>query len=351
MSDPVTANEKQNLERAVAEGGAYEVIRKRLLDQAKLLGQQTTSLNQARLEEFGDTSMEVIGRVRVHTENNCIARDISLVDDKLLFGYNVFIGLKKETQVGDVFGLYKLIETENGFEIEPQPLAGSFLHEPVFVADFHELYAYYKDTRLSKLLVANQYLLATFQIGEKISDVKVFRWAIGNDGAAHYIDNRGERDIPAPPRHDFEWIPCDRDSFINGRFPHISILDEVFIDTINGALTIKVENNTQAGLGIYAEPVEDKNQSLADAGVHYAKVGSLILLKVLPYREKQWRYFVYNTKTKEVLRIDAIGEACQQLPEDHGLIFPGGYYLESGETKAFDEDIRGMQFERVVRSP
>ncbi len=71
---------------------------------------------------------------------------------------------------------------------------------------------------------------------------------------------------------------------------------------------------------------------------------------MLPYREKQWRYFVYNTKTKEVLRIDAIGEACQQLPEDHGLISPGGYYLESGEPKAFDEDIRGMQFERVVRS-
>ena len=352
MSDPITANEKQNLERAVAEGGAYEVIRQRLLDQAQLLGQQTTSLNQARLEEFGDTAaMEVIGRVRVHTENNCIARDISLVDDKLLFGYNVFIGLKKETQVGDVFGLYKLVETEDGFEIEPQPLADSFLHEPAFVADFHELYAYYKDTRLSKLLVANQYLLATFQIGEKVSDVKVFRWAIDNDGAARYIDNRGERDIPAPPRHDFEWIPCDRDSFINGRFPHISILDKVFIDTINGALTIKVENNTQAGLGIYAEPVEDKNQSLADASVHYAKVGNLILLKVLPYREKQWRYFVYNIKAKEVLRIDAIGEACQQLPEDHGLIFPGGYFLESGETKAFDEDIRGMQFERVVRSP
>ncbi|MCU7884372.1 MAG: DNA repair ATPase [Candidatus Thiodiazotropha sp. (ex Lucinoma annulata)] len=351
MSDIVTKDEKQNLERAVAEGGAYEVIRKRLLDQAEMLGKQATSLNEARLAEFGDTSMEVIGRVRVHTENNCIARDIALLDDSLLFGYNVFIGLKKETRVSDVFGLYQLLETADGLEIEPRPLHGSFLDESSFVADFKELYAYYKNTRFSKLLVANQYLLATFQIGEKVTDIKVFRWSIGNNGTVHYIDNRGERDIPAPPRYDFEWIPCDRENFITGRFPHISVLDEVFIDTINGSLTIKVENNTEAGLGIYEEPVDDKNQSLADASVQYAKVGSLIVLKVLPYREQDWRYFIFNTKTKAVIHSNAIGEACQQLPEDHGLIFPGGYYLESGEKKVFDEDNRGMQFEREVRSP
>ncbi|MCU7933426.1 MAG: DNA repair ATPase [Candidatus Thiodiazotropha sp. (ex Dulcina madagascariensis)] len=351
MSDTVMTDEKQNLERAVAEGGAYEVIRKRLLDQADLLGRQASSLNEARLAEFGDTAMEVIGRVRVHTENNCIARDIALVNDTLLFGYNVFIGLKKETRISDVFGLYRLIETDDGLEIEPLSMAGSFLDDPAFVADFKELYAYYKETRFSKLLIVNQTLLATFQIGNKISDVKVFRWAIGNDASVRYIDNRGERDIPAPPRYDFEWTACDRENFISGRFPHISILDEVFVDTINGSLTIKVENNTEAGLGIHDEPVDDDNQSLADATVEYAKVGRLILLKILPYREKQWRYFVFNSKTKAVLRIDAIGEACQQLPEDHGLIFPGGYYLESGENKAFDEDNRGMQFEREVKSP
>ena len=347
----VTTGETQNLERAVAEGGAYEIIRKRLIDQATLLGNQAASLNQARLEEFGDSSMEVIGRVRVHTENNCIARDIALVDHTLLFGYNVFIGLKKETRVSDVFGLYSLSETDAGFEIETRPLQGSFLDDPAFVDDFHELYAYYKDTRLSKLLVVNQTLLATFQIGEKISDVKVFRWAIGNDGSVSYVDNRGERDVPAPPSHDFTWTRCDRGNFVTGRFPHISILDEVFIDTIHGTLTIKIENNTEAGLGLYDEPVEDKNQSLADAAVDFAKVGSLIVLRVLPYREKQWRYFIFNPKTKQVMRRDAIGEACQQLPEDHGLIFPGGYYLESGESKAFNEEIIGMQFEREVRSP
>jgi MoxR-like ATPase len=351
MSEVVKTDEQQNLEQAVADGGAYEVIKKRLLDHAQALAKQAATLNEARLDEFGETSLEVIGRVRVHTENNCNARDIALINEQLLFGYNVFIGLKKETRVSDVFGLYRLHGSEDGFEIEALPLTDSFLDDPAFVADFQELYNYYRNTRLAKLLVINQYLLATFQIGERVSDVKVFRWAIANDGTIRYIDNRGERDAPAPPRYDFEWVQCDRENFISGRFPHISILDEVFIDTINGSLTVKVENNTEAGLGIYDEPVEDKNQSLADASVYYAKAGRLIVLRVLPYREQQWRYFIFNTKLKTVVRSDAIGEACHQLPEDHGLIYPSGYYLESGETKVFDEDHRGMQFERMVKSP
>ncbi|MET0027114.1 MAG: DNA repair ATPase [Candidatus Thiodiazotropha sp.] len=351
MTDAVESIENKELERAVAEGGAYEVIRKRLLEQAERLGVSATALNQARLEEFGASSLELIGRVRVHTENNCIARDIALLDNSLLFGYNVFIGLRKETQVGDVFGLYRLIVTDEGYEIEARPLAGTFLDDPGFMRDFQELYTYYKATRLSKLLVANQHLYATFQIGDKLSDIKVFRWSIANDGSVRYLDNRGERSLPVAPRYDFEWKVCDRESFIQGRHPHIGIHDEVFVDNLKGTLTFKIENNTENGLGIYEEAVEDKNQSLADAAVHYARLGGLIVIKVLPYREEQWRYFVFDTKLKRVSRIDAIGEACLQLPEDHGLIFPGGYYLESGEHKFFDEDIRGMQFERMVRSP
>jgi hypothetical protein len=80
-------------------------------------------------------------------------------------------------------------------------------------------------------------------------------------------------------------------------------------------------------------------------------LGSLVLLKVLPYREEQWRYLVYNGLTGKVERIDAIGQACVQLPEDHGIIFPGGYYLQSGEYKTFEQSMAGMRFKRAVRSP
>lgn len=353
MSDAQAISQTQDvLDRAVAEGGAYEVLQRRLQEQGRQLRQIADSLNQQRQEEFGSSRMEVIGRVRIRTENNCTARDIVQVGDCLLFGYNVFLGLKKETRVEDVFSLYRLSAQDEGYEAEQVALAGSFLAEPGFVNDFNELYTYYKNTHLLQLLVRDGKLLACFQIGDRVSDVRVFRWSISVDGKqVRYIDNRGERDISLPGRYDFEWQKTDREMVVSGRHPHVNILDSVFIETLGGNLTIKVENNTEDGLGIYREAVLDKTQSLDDAEIEYARLGSLILLKVLPYREEQWRYLVFNTLTRQVERIDAIGLACVQLPEDHGIILPGGYYLQNGEHKAFDQSMQGMRFKRAVRSP
>ena len=81
------------VENAVAEGGAYELIRKRLISQGRELEAHTRQLNDARLEEFGSAEMSILSNTRIRTENNCIARDIVQVGDLLLFGYNVFIGL------------------------------------------------------------------------------------------------------------------------------------------------------------------------------------------------------------------------------------------------------------------
>lgn len=340
------------VDKAVAEGGAYEVIRKRLLDQGQHLTQQVRALNDARLAEFGSSAMSVTARVRVRTENNCIPRDIVQAGDYLLFGYNVFIGLKKETKVEDVFSLFIKKQGESGIELEPVSLAGSFLADPSFVNDFDELYRYYKNTRIVELTVNNGKLLAGFQIGERLDDLRVFRWSLSPDGkTVTYIDNRGERDIQLPPAFDFEWLAATRENAVHGRHPHLNILDKVFVETIGGDLTIKIENNTEDGLGIYREPVEDKTQSLDDAAVFYAAVGNLILLKIRPYREETWRHLIYNSLTQQVLRIDQIGQSCVQLPEDHGIIFPGGYYLNTGEYKTFEEDSSAFRFKRMIRSP
>ncbi|MDX1695179.1 MAG: DNA repair ATPase, partial [Ketobacteraceae bacterium] len=147
------------------------------------------------------------------------------------------------------------------------------------------------------------------------------------------------------------WREADRELVVEGRHPHISILDTLFVDTIGGDLTIKVEDNTTTGEGIYREPVSDPNQSLDDADFFYASVGQLILLKIKPYQEEQWRYLVYNRLNQAVTRIDAIGQSCVQLPEDHGIVFPGGYYLQNGEYKTFDDDYRGLKFKRAIKSP
>lgn len=338
----------------VAKSGSYELLKKRLAAHGETLSDKTRNLNNARLAEFGQSEQSLVLRTRARTENNCVARDIVRIGDRLLFGYNVFIGLRKETSVEDVFAFYRLTEHEGSEELEALPLTDSFLEDSRFISDFRELYAYYKQASLLQLRVTHDKLLAAFQIGQKLHDLRVFRWSIERNGEVRYIDNRGERDIALPPSQDFEWTLTTREDQVSGRHPHVNILDTVFIETLGGDLTVKIENNTEAGLGIYSEPVEDKNQSLADAEISYVRLGLLILLRVRPYREQTVRYLVFNIRTQQVERIDAIGISCVQLPEDHGIIFPSGYYLQSGEYKRFDlprNAVDNLRFKRMIRSP
>jgi len=85
--------------------------------------------------------------------------------------------------------------------------------------------------------------------------------------------------------------------------------------------------------------------------VSYAAVGGLILIKILPYREEQWRYFIFNRLSQTVVKENALGQSCVALPEDHGVIFPGGYYLQTGEHKSFKDFSGQLRFKRSIRSP
>ncbi len=337
--------------QAVAHSSSFDLLRKRLATQGRDLLDRAGQVNQARLAEFGREDMLLRARTRARTENNCVAHDLVLVGDVLVFGYNVFIGLRQETRVADVFALYRLCGDGEQYELEPLQLSQSFLDDARFVVEFKELYSYYRNARLVQLRVTQGKLLAAFKIGERMTDVRVFRWQIKDSGEVVYIDNRGERDIALPPAHDFEWTATNREQHVLGKHPHVNVLDTLFVETIGGDLTIKVENNTETGLGIYTEPVEDRNQSLNDAEIAYAAVGELILLRIKPYRESAIRYLVFNRRTRQVTRVDAIGASCVQLPEDHGIVFPDGYILQSGETKLFADLPTGLQFKRRLLAP
>ena len=355
MSEAQTEAALSPTEQAVAHSSSFDLLRKRLGAQGKTLLEKAGLLNQARLNEFGREDMVLRARTRARTENNCVARDLVLVGDVLVLGYNVFIGLRQETRVADVFALYRLRQDGEQHELEPVALAQTFFDDARFVAEFKELYNYYRNAQLVQLRVHQGKLLAAFKIGERMSDVRVFRWQINDNdednGKVSYIDNRGERDIALPPTHDFEWTLTTRDQHVIGKHPHVNVLDTLFVETIGGDLTVKIENNTETGLGIYAEPVEDRNQSLNDAEIAYAAVGELILLRIKPYRETQVRHLVFNRRTRQVTRVDAIGASCVQLPEDHGIVFPDGYILQSGEYKLFADLPAGLQFKRRLPAP
>lgn len=347
---------------AALEGGSYDVIRKRLLAEAAELAGKAEALNAKRKQVFGGAELALIANDRVRTENNCISRDVISIAGRLLFGFQVFLGLKTETAVSDVFAFYNFARKEGTDEWDLEPAAldgpGAFLADEAFVKELRDLFKYSKDARLLRLKRTDTRLLAVVQTGATVNDVKVLRWAIDAAGRVTYMDARGDEEAKPPRQHEFVWTQTGREDQVAGQHPHINILDQCFVETVGGDLTIKVENNTKDGRGIYREPVDDPNQTLDDGDISYVKIGNLILLRIKPFRETSYRYFVFDPRAKKAVRIDAIGQACHELPEDHGIVFPGGYYLQSGDYKIFEDvvsrapgDGDRLEFERVIKSP
>jgi len=328
----------------------YEIIRQRLQTQASLLRERMTKLDGRRREVFGAIEYKLLQADRIVTSHNCVPRDmIQLGHGRFLFGFNVQFGLKKEIELGDVFSVYQRDEATGAFKETGLEL----LNDPRFVTDFKRLYNVYEKTCFRKFVLREGMLYIKFGIGAGVNDIAVFKWEF-NDGNLRYIDGRAEaeyRSVAYPRQYDFRWFTPSRESYRYGDHPHISIEDRVFVECIGGDLTIKVEDNTASGEGVYSEPVEDKYQKVDDAEIAYGLVGHLIILKIRPYKELQARYFIFNEKTQTAVRVDSIGQSCVFLPEEHGLIFPDGFYLTSGELKTFEARERDLTIERVIQAP
>ena len=101
----------------------------------------------------------------------------------------------------------------------------------------------------------------------------MFRWLFSPPFSLNYIDDFGREDNVYPASHDFDWIQTTPEDFIRGTHPHVNIDNRIFVETVGGDLTIKVDNNTEDGEGIYSEPVEDINQTLDDGKISYALIG------------------------------------------------------------------------------
>ncbi len=327
------------------ERGTYEIIRNRLSGFAAELQLRLSQLNDQRRDVFGSIPTQLISSQRITTAHNCTAQDIVPIGSKFIFGFNVLMGLKTTTNLEDVFSVYSLGDNET-FHEETLDL----LDDPNFQHDFDQLYKYYKQTRFAKFQLVGPHLYMVFQIGKSETDIKAFKFLVDGD-SLKYVDARSEHEAKFPDQHDFRWIRTHRDLHRSGDHPHISIEDRVFVETVGGDLTVKIEDNTESGEGIYAEPVVDPDQTLDDAEIYYSIVGNIILMKIRPFKEDQFRYVVFNEKIQTAVRLDAIEDACISLPEDHGLIFSSGYYLQSGQHKIFENDLTGLMYEKRIVAP
>src|SRR5262245_47929835 len=129
------------------EGGNYEVIRLRLTSLGDRLQAAAEALNTRRQGVYGSAGLTLLGNERIRTENNCVPADLVQVGGAVLLGYNVFLGLKRQTTVDDVFSLQTFEKNEQGyaFHAVTDEARLSFLKDRTFLREFDELYQYYKD--------------------------------------------------------------------------------------------------------------------------------------------------------------------------------------------------------------
>ena len=188
-----------------------------------------------------------------------------------------------------------------------------------------------------------------FQISKSTDDLKAFKWLI-KDGKLIYQDDRSIHEVKFPDQFEFHWIKTTLEDRRLGKFPHISILDQVFIEALHGDITFKVEDNTDTGKGIYSEKVTNLDQQLDDADYYYAGLGNMIALRIKPYQE-DFRAYIFNQRTKEVINLPSLNESAILLPDNQGVIFFNGYYLQNGTHKVFDIELENVNFLRKIASP
>ncbi len=337
------SNQSSQPPKPALESGTYEIIRNRLNAQSGELRSRLQQLNHARKEVFGAIETQLIATDRITTDNYCMARDIVAIRKQCIFGYNVQVGLRSGIELKDVFSVYEFIDRK----FVKKDL--NLIRNEKFQQDFKNLYRYYKDAYFARFFQKGAYLYMVFYLTDKGEDFKTFKWLV-TDEDLQYVDNRSDHEVRFPEQHEFRWKRLGRDDHRKGRHPHVSVMDRVFVETVGGDLTIKVEDNTEDGKGIYQEPVDHGDQTLDDAEYLYADLGNLIALKIRPYQEA-YRYFIFNEKMQEAQRIDSLEDAGVLLPDEHGLIFANGYYLKTGEYKIFDPDMRDKLFKKRIASP
>jgi len=334
--------EEQNQNNQL-DSGTYEIIKRRLQTQKDELVNRLNQLNAARKEVFNSTNFLLKANQRITTENTCVARGIVALDKICIFGYNVHFGLRTEIKLDDVFSIYEF----DGNQFIPQKL--DLIDDENFINDYQNLYKYYRDSIFSKFRLTENYLYMIFQISKSADDLKAFKWLI-KDGELIYQDDRSIHEVKLPPQFEFDWIKTTLEDRRLGKFPHVSVLDKVFIEAIHGDITFKIEDNTESGKGIYSEKVTNLDQQLDDAEYYYADLGNLIAIRIKPYQE-DFRAYIFNQRTKEVVNLPSLNSSAILLPDNQGIIFSNGYYLQNGTHKVFEIDLENVEFLRKIASP
>ena len=213
-NNPVSADASPAADAATEQGNlqlertTYDIIRNRLGGHATELRARLSRLNEVRRDVFGAIESKLLASDRISTAHNCIARDMVAIGDRFVFGYNVHLGLKSETDLADVFAVHAF--RDGAFHAESLDL----IDDPRFHEDFAQLFRYFKSTRFANFFVKGPHLFMVFQVGKSATDIKVFKWVIDRD-SLKYVDARSEHEVKYPAQHEFRWTRTHMDQHLS----------------------------------------------------------------------------------------------------------------------------------------
>ncbi|MFJ8625193.1 DNA repair ATPase [Kitasatospora sp. NPDC093550] len=328
------------------DAGTYEVLRDRLARAAAELADRARALNARRVEEFGGGELRLTGTGRLTTARACLPQDLTAAGGLLLLGTRPTGVVAGAEDFTDVLGLHHP-------DLSPAPAEGTLLDDPRLRQDLADLRRYFRDARLERLRPAGGRLLAVFRTGPTAADVRVLRWRLedgADDARPAYLDGRGERDHTPADGQQLAWTALTRDDQLPagpGRPPRADLAGELHLGVDGGRLTLAAPD----GRELHREPLAEALQTLADAQIAHARLGTLLLVRVRPYQEETVRHLVVHLPTGAVTRIDPLGQACLRLPADQGVAFPGGCHLADGTVRTFDQPVDGLAYERTIVSP
>ncbi|MFF2661977.1 DNA repair ATPase [Kitasatospora sp. NPDC058032] len=324
----------------VVDADTYEVLRARLTRAAADLAERAQALNARRVAEFGGGEPALAGTGRLTTTEPRVLRDAVAVGGLVLAGW--------QHTTGPAPGLDDILTLHHpDLSAAPVTAVPGLLDDPRLRQDFEELHRYYRDARLEQLRLLGARLLAVFRTGPARGDLRVLRWHLAADGTPSYLDARGERDHTPADGPQLRWTAITAEHDLPGRPPAVSLDGELVLTTEGGTLRLA----TPAGRTVHEEPLDEPHQTRADADIAYGRLGTLLLLRIRPYRERTFRHLVCHLPTGGTVRVDALGQSCLLLPADQGLAFPGGYVLTDGTHRAFDQPTEGLCHERTITSP
>ncbi|WP_234322727.1 DNA repair ATPase [Streptomyces sp. NRRL S-350] len=349
------------------DAGTYEVLRGRLARSAAELADRAQALNARRVEEFGGGQLRLTGTGRLTTARPCLPQDLTAAGGLLLLGTRptgAADGAEPSADpadspgapgtVGDLGAVGDLgVLGVHRPDLSSAPAEGTLLDDPRLRQDLADLRRYFRDARLERLRPTEGRLLAVFRTGPAAADVRVLRWRLddgADDARPAYLDGRGERDHTPADGQQLPWTALTRDDQLPvgpGRPPRADLAGELHLGVDGGRLTLTAPD----GRELHREPLTDALQTLADAQIAHARLGTLLLVRVRPYQEDTVRHLVVHLPTGTVTRIDALGQACLRLPADQGVAFPGGCHLADGTVRTFDQPVDGLVYERTVHSP